>query len=594
MPAKKTDSLSLAALLLLLALSLGLGVSYRWAGLEARPMHTDEAILATKLAELWHGNGFDYDPADYHGPGLHYASWLQGKVLGWGAPLEWTSAQLRQVTAVHGIAVLLCSLLFIPVLGSRAALLAMLMMAVSPMMVFYSRYFIMEMLLVLLVAVSLASLWQWSLTRNRWWMVLCGASIGFQHATKETFVLNVGAAVGAWLAASWIVSDTSRAGPLRLTPMRRSRKPSRPLYLLFATAALVSVASYSGGFTDWLDVRESVTTYLNYLERSQGSGHEKPWYYYLSLIFWRKDGLVWTEALIGGLGVVGIIHAFWGDHRDGKRHRFLVFLSLYTLLLFTIYSVLSYKTPWSILTAQHSLTLLAGVGAAALWGVLNRGVANIAFQTAFGLGIYHLCTQTSLAINAYKADPRNPYVYSHTSTNLLQLVQTVRKLGALRPAEPLTIQVINRDHGWPLPWYLRDLSTVGFHTSPPSRIESDVIIAEASQRASLMASITPSDYRDTGLHGLRPGVPLIMLVKVSLWEALLSGTPLPPKSDSKPPSLQDNSKTPSPEPQKTDRDVNQGPPFPAPEGPPPPLPSLEQLPLPVPQEDQTAPHPLKS
>ncbi len=296
MPAKKHDSLSMAALLLLLALSLGLGISYRWAGLEARPMHTDEAILATKLATLWDGQGFDYDPSDYHGPGLHYVSWVQGKLLGWGPPSEWSATQLRQVSAVCGIALLLGTLLFMPVLGRRATILAMLLVAVSPMMVFYSRYFIMEMLLTLLVAVSLIAWWRWTHSRNRLWLLVCGASLGVQHATKETFVLNVAAAAAAWLAASWLISETSRGGALRLSDMRRQRKPTRPLSWLTVTAALVSVAIYSAGFRDWTDVRESVTTYLNYLERSQGSGHEKPWHYYLSLIFWRKDGLVWTEA----------------------------------------------------------------------------------------------------------------------------------------------------------------------------------------------------------------------------------------------------------------------------------------------------------
>ena len=594
MPSKKNDSLSLAALLLLLALSLGLGISYRWAGLEARPLHTDEAILATKLASLWNGQGFDYDPSDYHGPGLHYVSWLQGKVLGWGPSADWTATQLRQVCAVCGLGVMLCSLLFVPALGSRAAVLALLMIAVSPMMVFYSRYFIMEMLLVLLVALSLAALWRWSVTRNRFWLLVCGASLGFQHATKETFVLNVGAAALAWLAASWLISDTSRGGPLRLSEARRPRKPSRPLYQVAATAALVSVACYSGGFTEWSDVRESVTTYMNYLERSQGSGHEKPWHYYLSLIFWRKDGLVWTEALIGGLGIVGIIHAFWGNHRDGKRHRFLVFLSLYTLVLFSGYSFLAYKTPWSILTAQHSLTLLAGVGAAALWGVLDRGLANLAFQTAFGLGIYHLCTQTSLAINAYKADPRNPYVYAHTSTHLLQLIQTVRKLEALDPATPLTIQVINRDHGWPLPWYFRDLPTVGFQTSPPGRIDADIIIAEASQRASVMAAITAGDYRDTGLHGLRPGVPLIMLVKAPLWNALLADTPAASKTEpppartiDSPPSTQLPPTVPASESAQGRPDATPPvpPPVPAAATPPPPAALPESAPSPPPPEN---------
>ena len=528
--AKKNDRLSLPALILLLALSLGLGTYYRTVALDARPMHTDEAILATKFADFWTGKGFDYDPSDYHGPGLHQASWLYAKIARWGAPDTWTEADLRQIPALCGIAVILTTLLFFSLLGGRATLIAMLLTAVSPMMVFYSRYYIMEMLFALLVALSLASWWRWCLTGNRLWLILCGASIGFQHATKETFVLNVASALIAWTLACFFIQDrdTSR---LRLSTFNRRPSQWKPWHILFISSVLVSVASYSGFFRDWYSVKESIVTYANYLHRSEGSGHEKPWHYYLTLIFWRKDGLVWTEALIGGLGLVGILHAFFGTHKDGKKHRFLVFLSLYTLGLFTAYSILAYKTPWSILTAQSALTLLAGVGAAALWGLFDKGFPNLCFQVAIGLGVYHLCDESMLAIGPYKADPRNPYVYSHTTTNLLQLVTTVRELADLKPDSPPSIQVINRDQGWPLPWYFRTLPNVGYHAVPPANLKGDIIIAEAAQRDAILALLDRTDYQDTGLHGLRPGVPLIMLVKRDLWAHLMAkrqGLPPPP------------------------------------------------------------------
>jgi hypothetical protein len=324
------------------------------------------------------------------------------------------------------------------------------------------------------------------------------------------------------------------------------------------------VASYSGLFRDWVSVKESLTTYGNYLQRSEGSGHEKSWHYYLTLIFWRKDGLVWTEALIGGLGFVGMLHAFLGNHKNDKKQRFLIFLSLYTLGLFTAYSILAYKTPWSILSAQHALTLLAGVGAAALWGLFSKGLANISFQVALGLGVYHLCDESMLVIGHYKADPRNPYVYSHTSTHLLQLVGTVKELAQLTPDDPPAIQVINRDQGWPLPWYFRSLPKVGYQATPPTPLTSEIIIAEESQRAAVLSQIDASEYKDTGLHGLRPGIPLLMLVKQDLWEHLMArrqGLPAP-----------------TPIPLPLPKEIPPPPPPAAPFGPPFPIPSAEHGP----------------
>lgn len=572
MPPKKTDKLSLPALLLLLGLAFGLGSYYRFIVPDQRPMHADEAILAVKFSGLWQGQGFQYDPSDYHGPGLHYVSWLYGKLAGWGAPAEWTEAALRHVPALCGLLVLASALLLLPALSARAALIAMVLTAVSPMMVFYSRYYIMEMLLALLVAVSLAAWWRWQVTRNQFWLVLCGASLGFQHATKETFVLNLGAAAAAWLAASWLISDRERGGGLRLSsPGRRRQSLWKPWQVLLVSAALVSVTCYSALYRDWSAVKDSVLTYASYLQRAEGVGHEKPWHYYLSLIFWRRDGLVWTEALIGGLGIIGMLHAFLGDHRDGKKQRFLVFLSLYTLVLFAGYSAISYKTPWSILSAQHALTLLAGVGAAALWSVFSRGIASLIYQVVIGLGIYHLCDESMLAIRAYKADPRNPYVYAHTSTNLLSLVETVRALHALQPEPPPSIQVINRDQGWPLPWYFRNLPRVGYQAEPPPVLDADIIIAEAAQQTAVQARLRRESYQDTGLYGLRPGVPLIMLVRKSLWEQHMAARRGEAKEEVRKPSPPDPAPAPEAEAESDPAGEFIGPPFPPIQGPPPPV-----------------------
>ena len=63
---------------------------------------------------------------------------------------------------------ILVTLLLRHALGRSAAAFAMLLMALSPMMVFYSRYFIMEVPLVLFVTLSIAALWHYSQGGGRW------------------------------------------------------------------------------------------------------------------------------------------------------------------------------------------------------------------------------------------------------------------------------------------------------------------------------------------------------------------------------------------------------------------------------------------
>lgn len=516
MAVRKEITISLFSFLILVLLGLGLGFFYRLPGLERRPMHADEAILGVKLAEYWQSGHFQYDSKDYHGPGLHQTSKAWGLLTGWDSdPAAWTEGDLRFVVVLTGLGVMLSVFLFADVLGRLGTALALMMTAVSPMMVYYSRYFIMEMQLTLLMALTLGCFWRYSQAGGRLWLVLGGMALGFAHATKETFIINVAAALAGWVLARIFVGEFAPRQSNSLSLMSRSKKRevSAPWAWVLLPALLVSVASYSGGFKDWKAVQDSVLTYANYLERSGGSGHEKPWHYYLTLIFWRKDGLVWSEAMIGGLGLLGMLNAFLGEHKSTSRQAFLVFLTGYTGVMFAIYSLLAYKTPWCILTAQHSLTLLAGVGASWLWSAYQGAVARLIYKVAVGVGIYFLCGQSKFANEEYRADQRNPYVYSHTTTDLMRLVSEVEKVAASL-GSGFSAQVINRDSGWPLPWYWRALSKVGYQVEVPSQVEAPVIIVEADQLPTLKALLgsRADAYTQTGPYGLRPGVHLWLLV----------------------------------------------------------------------------------
>jgi predicted membrane-bound mannosyltransferase len=296
-------------------------------------------------------------------------------------------------------------------------------------------------------------------------------------------------------------------------------RAAKPWLWVVVVAIVTSVTIYSGGFKDWQAVKDSALTYLNYFERSGGSGHEKPWHYYLTLIFWRKDGLVWSEAMIGGLGIVGMLYSFLGNHQKRPtRQTFLVFLSVYTLVLFAIYSFLAYKTPWSILSAQHALTLLAGVGAAAISRALTGKLPRLVFRILFGIGLYHLIAQTNVSIHTYAADSRNPYVYSHTSTNLMRLRPQLRELQKIAPDDNFDVLVVNRDAGWPLPWYWRDIKTVRYEPTLPDTVTARVIIAESEMKAALEAKFDGKAFVMQGPFGLRPGVLLNLWIEKSLWD----------------------------------------------------------------------------
>lgn len=515
--AAKEPNIAWRSFFLLVIAALALAGNFRFPLLESRPMHADEAILAVKYVDFWKTGVFQYDNKDYHGPGLHNLTRAFGWIARWSHPDELTDAKLRLVVAVCSMMLILLTVLAADGLGRLGTALAMLFMAVSPMNVYYSRYFIMEVPLVFWVSVCLFSCWRYTQSQNPKWLVLAGAALGFQHATKETFILNAGAAVCGWIAAKVMCGGFSGRPTNRLSLSSARRGVSRPWVWVLVPALIVSVALFSSGFKNWQAVKDSATTFGHYFTRSEGSGHEKPWHYYFTLIFWRKDGLVWTEAMIGGLALVGMLNAFLGAHRNTARQAFLVFLSIYSLALLTVYSLISYKTPWSILGAQYGLTLLAGAGGAVIWHWLESRITRGIYCALMIAGVWHLCIQSGRAIHDYRADPRTPYVYSHTSTNLLEAVGRVQQLEKLRPGA-FTVQVINRDYGWPLPWYLRKLPHAGYQPVTPDQLDASVIIADIDKRAEVEAKLAGRAYESSSIYGLRPNVMLVMFIEQGLWD----------------------------------------------------------------------------
>ena len=513
-------------LLVLLALALTLGSLYRLTDLGKKPMHTDEAILALKTQEFMQTGTFEYDPKDYHGPFLHHATKWLGGLRDFQADTL-TEEQVRWVTAVFGLLLILSPLLLMDVIGRTGAGVACLFIAVSPMMNYYSRYYIMEEPFALLVILFIATLWRWTQNKNILWLILAGIALGCMHAAKETFVLNIAAlAAGYGVVKLLGLPFTPKKSGYGFRSFTKNPISLQPWLIVLVVGALVSVWFYSNGFRTWDDVTDSMVTYVNYLHRSEGSGHEKPWHYYLSLLFWRQQGFQWSEALIGGLGIIGILNALLDHRRSDHKRAFLTLFATYTLVLLLIYSIIPYKTPWSILAVQHALALMAGLGARSVFRVFaETPVIKAALAIGLAGGIYHLCRQTSLATDFpfehqtrfAASEMHNPYVYSHTSTNLVSLANRIHALAEFTPEKlDMPVQVIQSEQGWPLPWYLRDMRQVGYQADIPEKLTAPVVVTDTGKEEAVLAKLGGA-YEST-LYGLRPGLNVSLLVEKSLWE----------------------------------------------------------------------------
>jgi uncharacterized protein (TIGR03663 family) len=490
-----------------------------------RPMHNDEAVNGIKFGQLWDARlaklygRFKYDPNEHHGPSLFYSTLALARLTGGPDISRFSEARLRSVDVLFGLGLILLLPLIADGLGRGAVIWAGFLTAVSPAMVFYSRYFIHEMLLVFFSFMALAAGWRYWRSRKLGWALLAGAGLGLMHATKETFVLSLAAAALA-LALNQVWNRWLDASGL---PVK-----GPPLNFLHLAAALavwlgIALVLFSSFFTNAAGPGDSIRTYNSWLGRAGGtSPHIYPWTFYFQRLLWfqGRKGPVWSEAMIGVLALVGAASGFRRQRLGHANASFIRFLAFYTFSLTAAYCLISYKTPWCLLGFWHGMILLAGAGAVALIRELRGRVLRSAAVAMLVAGMAQLGRQAWRASVPFASDPRNPYVFAHTWPDLLRLVDKVNALAQADPLGPqMLIKVIAPDDDyWPLPWYLRNFRRVAWSNALPPDPYAPVMIVSAGLHAALDESKT---HLMVGYFELRPQVFLELYVRLDVWRAYL-------------------------------------------------------------------------
>ncbi|MEP6900724.1 MAG: glycosyltransferase family 39 protein [Actinomycetota bacterium] len=115
-------------------------VRFFW--LDLKPLHHDEGVNGYFLTTLFRNGEYKYDPANYHGPDLYYIALFFAKTFGLNT---WS---IRSSVAVFGVLTVVLAFFLKKYIGKIGSLCAALFLALSPGMVYISRYFIHEILFV--------------------------------------------------------------------------------------------------------------------------------------------------------------------------------------------------------------------------------------------------------------------------------------------------------------------------------------------------------------------------------------------------------------------------------------------------------------
>ena len=554
-----------------------LAVFLRFYWLALKPFHHDEGVNGWFLTNLYRDGVYKYDPENYHGPTLYYISLAFTKLLG-----GLDTVTVRWSVAVWGVLIVVLALFLKRYIGRIGALTAAAMLALSPGMVFISRYFIHEIFFVFLSLAIVVSI-VFYIERKKagpfaiGWMALLllvaffpttlniANSISAGDTERLTYIAIVVFAVEAILVAFVI-------------RMLMVWQDGRPIYLLIASASaalffatketafitlgtmLIAVflvwlwrrllaarlesgehdlddpdlnwgnfrAALGNGIDLWLAVIASSLAFIyifvlffsSFFTYSEGVSKA-----FEAYAIWTKTGsrdhtdnglfayLNWAmrvESPIVFLSAIGTAIAFFK-----ARHRFAMFVGLWTLGLFLAYTIIPYKTPWLALSFLLPACIIGGYAInelACSMGSLGRIAAVVLAGASFAILGYQ-----TYDVNFVKYDDEKvPYVYAHTRREFLDMVADIERFAEVSGKESETaVEVVSPDY-WPLVWYLRDYPKAIFHGKFFDTKTAEMIVAKKGEQDAESIRRYSSNYAYYASYPLRPGVELMLLVRKDL------------------------------------------------------------------------------
>ena len=328
---------------------VALAFALRICALDLRPAHFDEGINGTFVDAMRTDGYYPYNPENYHGPLHFYAVFASQQLFGRSL---WA---LRLATALIGTATVALIFAFRRFLPWRVVWIAAIAAAISPAMVFYSRYAIHETWLpffTLLAVFGGMGIARGGRRIGDLWALALGMT--GMLLTKETYIIHWVAAALAFGTArvlEWIspivpVRPRSRPADLFRGPKRialpaqdattgtdsdvRQAAASGAKFTggdiakVIFTCVCVVLLFYSGFGLHWEGVAGIFETFQHMFSKGTVSeqGHNKEFFYWMKLLGWyewpaiigllaapvfalRRSPLLATALLAGGALLAG-------------------------------------------------------------------------------------------------------------------------------------------------------------------------------------------------------------------------------------------------------------------------------------------------
>lgn len=472
----------------ILCVIFGVALILRSVVLDWKPTHFDEGINGNFVQQIWREGFYRYDPKNFHGP-LYFYVLLFAETI-FGKSIE----AYRFVTGLISLASVVLIAKHRRFFGT-SAVWAALVMAISAGTVFYSRYAIHESLFIFFQILFSFGYFLWREEKSRRAMAYLIAAVVGMMAIKETFFIFI----GTWFIAVLISKLWGRLFRPRETE-RDERKEAEKAFAAetrqgfwmkratpndWMIASSIGVWSllflFTGFFLNPDGFRDMFAAFAFWTKTGTGpSGHEKPFTYWISLLY-RYE---WP-VLLGLMASLPLILV------SGWRERVIALTAFGTWLA---YSLIPYKTPWLILSLIWPLALTFGL-AMTFASRRGFGVRWISRMAALVALIAAAISMGRINFREY-ANPKEPYVYVQSTLQMKAAVDTVfRRVQAYPEDLAMRVFVLVRDP-WPLPWIFSSFPHLIYGRAEDAKTEgAGVIFVDDSAHQFLEARLTGKFWR---------------------------------------------------------------------------------------------------